>query len=450
MSNTDVHTSDSARPGALRIPGSAGSSSAAPWNLSVPSRPRAVAPVQDGGEVAAAIRDAATAGLRVGVRSTGHGATPLDGDVLLLDTASMTDCTVHPAARWARVGAGVRWQQLIEQAAPYGLAPICGSAPGVGVVGLLTGGGIGPLVRTYGACSDYVRAIDIVTGTGEQLRATPTQHPDLFWGLRGGKSTLGIVTAMEIDLVPLETFYGGAVWFAADDTQAVLHAWRRLCQLLPEQATTSAAIMRLPVAPDIPAPIAGRQSLAIRFGWVGDPDRGSAYLDDLRHAADPILDDVHVRDYREIGAVHGDPVTPMPVHDRSALLSGLPPEAVDRLLETVSESDNVQAIVEIRQLGGAVAREPLHPSAVCHRDAAFQLFISGVQIPGVDTDTHADLVLAAMSSWSTGGLLPNFATSDEPDLIARCYDRDTLHWLTALADQYDPAGTLHAGQVVRN
>ncbi len=90
----------------------------------------------------------------------------------------------------------------------------------------LTGGGIGPLVRTVGLSSDHVRAFELVTGAGEILRVTPEEHADLFWGLRGGKSTLGIVTAVEIDLLPIAEFYGGALYFDGADAAAVLHAWR--------------------------------------------------------------------------------------------------------------------------------------------------------------------------------------------------------------------------------
>jgi FAD/FMN-containing dehydrogenase len=99
-------------------------------------------------------------------------------------------------AETARVGGGVTWQTVLDAATPHGLAPMCGSAPAVGVVGYLTGGGIGPLVRTVGLSADHVRAFELVTGWGQVLRVTPDEHADLFWGLRGGNSMFGIVTAV--------------------------------------------------------------------------------------------------------------------------------------------------------------------------------------------------------------------------------------------------------------
>ena len=189
--------------GEVCTPGDAGYATAQPWNLAVRSAPLAVVFAESDADVAAAVQFAAAHDLRVAVRSTGHGATPLGEDVLLIHTGRMGGCVVDPVARSARVQPGVSWQQVIEQAAPHGLAALGGAAPGVGVVGYLTGGGIGPLVRTYGASSDFVRAISVVTGDGRRIRATPTEHEEMFWGLRGGKATLGIVTEMEIDLVEL-------------------------------------------------------------------------------------------------------------------------------------------------------------------------------------------------------------------------------------------------------
>jgi hypothetical protein len=63
---------------------------------------------------------------------------------------------------------------------------------------------------------------------------------------------LGIVTSVELDLVPLTTFYGGSLWFDTDDVRTVLQAWRRLGRDLPESGNTSAAFVRLPPLPGDP------------------------------------------------------------------------------------------------------------------------------------------------------------------------------------------------------
>lgn len=437
--------------GRLAWPGDDAYQAAQPWNRAAFSQPRAVVHAQTAEDVIVAVDFARAQNLRVAVRSTGHGAFPIGDDVLLVHTGGLDECVVHADQAWARVGAGLLWQRLIDAATPHGLTPVCGSAPQISVAGFLTGGGIGPMARSFGVGSDHVRAIEVVTGQGELLRVTPTEHEDLFWGLRGGKATLGIVTAIELDLIPATEFYGGSLWFDRDDSERVLRGWLELCQHLPEAGTTSAAIMQLPPLPDLPAQIAGRQTLSVRFAWTGDLESGARWLEPLRQLATPVLDDIRVRSYAEVGQIHNDPVEPMPAREHSALLRGMTEETVEALLTAVNRDRNTQGIVELRLLGGAVARPPRHRSAVCHRDAAYTLFMSGVPMPTTTAiDAQAARILDALSAWTVDGLWTNFERSADPEVIARCYDEDTLRWLSALGDQYDPDGVLGLGQVVRD
>ncbi|UXA19386.1 FAD-binding oxidoreductase [Mycobacterium sp. SMC-4] len=424
-----------------------------PWNVAAPVAPAAVVLATTAEDIAATVRFAAAHAFTVTVQATGHGAVGVGADTILVLTAGMTHCEVDVGHRTARVSAGARWQHVLDAAAPHCLAPLCGSAPGVGVVGYLTGGGIGPLVRTFGLSSDYVRAFDVVTGDGRLLRATPDENADLFWGLRGGKATLGIVTAVEIDLLPIREFYGGSVYFDGTDTAAVLHAWGRWSRSLPETVNTSIAVQQLPPLPGVPEPLAGRMTVAVRYTAVGDVADAERLLAPMREAAAPILDSVAVLPYAAIGAVHADPVDPMPINEDQALLSALPAEAIDTLLALVGPgSGSPQVIVELRLLGGALAREPQHRSAFCHRDAAYSLAVIGALVPeiaGVVVD-HARAVTTAVAPWATGGQMPNFAPSYDPARPARLYNADTLHWLAALADRYDPARVLATGQVIRS
>jgi hypothetical protein len=439
--------------GDLALPGEPGYELATPWNVAIPRTPRAVVAAASAADVVATVRFAASAGLRVTAQRTGHGAVPIDGDdYILLHTGALDECSVDPAARSVRVGAGVVWQQVLDAATPHGLAPLVGSAPGVGVVGFLTGGGIGPLVRTYGLSADYVSAFELVTGRGEMLRVTPTDHAELYWGLRGGKGTLGIVTAVEFGLIPLTGYYGGALYFDGADAPAVLDAWRVMCEGLPEHSSTSLAILQLPPLPDVPPPLAGKMTVAVRFASVAQAHEAEPFLAPLREVATPLLDSVAPTPYAAIGSVHADPVDPMPGHESSGLLRELTPETVAALLEVAGPgSRSPQAIVELRQLGGALAREPRHKSAFCHREAAFSVLAIGVLAPEIAeiVPVHGATVIAAMEPWATGGKLPNFGPSADPAEIAMAYDEDTRAWLGALAAQHDPDGVLDVGQVVR-
>ncbi|WP_422749795.1 FAD-binding oxidoreductase [Mycobacterium sp. WMMD1722] len=436
----------------VALPGEAGYERCTPWNLAAGVRPGAVVLATSAADVAETVRFAAARGVQVSVQSTGHGAIGIRPDTVLVVPSGMTSCTVDAHNRIARVGAGVRWQQVLDAACPFGLAPVLGSAPGVGVVGFLTGGGIGPLVRTVGASSDHVRSFELVTGTGDVLRVTPESHPDLFWGLRGGKATLGIVTAVEIDLLPIPEFYGGALFFDGADAAAVLHAWAAWCPSLPETVNTSIALQQLPPLPGVPEPLAGRLTVAVRYTAVGDLVEGRRLLEPMRSVAPTILDGTGVLPYAAIGMVHADPADPMPVSENHTLLREVDAAAVDALLAVAGPgSGSVQAIVELRMLGGAFAREPRHRSALCHRDAGFALTTIGALVPPVAdvVPQQAVAVLQAMAPWSTGGQLPNFAPATDPQRIARVYTEDARHWLAALAEHYDPAGVFRTGQVVR-
>ncbi|MEV0670550.1 FAD-binding oxidoreductase [Mycobacterium sp. NPDC050441] len=436
----------------VALPGEVGYERATPWNVAATVEPAAVVLAATAYDIANTVGFAAARGYRVSVQATGHGAMAVAPDTILVVTSGMTDVTVDPVTRTARVAAGATWQQVLDASAPHGLAGLCGSAPGVGVVGFLTGGGIGPLVRTVGLSSDHVRSFELVTGAGELLRATPEENAELFWGLRGGKSTLGIVTSVEIDLLPIPEFYGGAVYFDGDDAGIVLREWARWCADLPESISTSIALQQLPPLPGIPEPLAGRFTVAVRYAAVGDFAEAERLLAPMRAVASPVLDTVAVMPYTAIGAVHADPVDPMPIYEHHTLLRELTAETVEVLLGAAGpESGSVQTIVEVRMLGGALAREGRHRSAFCHRDAAFAVTTIGVLAPPIADAVvpHAGALIVALSRWSSGGQIANFAPSEDAGRAARVYDEDTRHWLAALAQRHDPAGVFRCGQVVR-
>jgi FAD/FMN-containing dehydrogenase len=420
-----------------------------PWNLATDPTPALAVEAREATDVVRAVHFAGEAGLAVAVQASGHGiAADLDGAVLV-NTRRLDECVVRPEG-WARVGAGVKWAQATTAAAPHGLAGVCGSAAGVGVVGYTTGAGQGPISRTYGLASDHVRAAELVTGDGALRRVSADQEPDLFWAVRGGKGAVGIVTALEFDLLALPTVYGGALYFAGADIARALHAWAQWCPTLPEQATTSVAVLRLPAVPGVPEPLAGRPTLAMRFVWTGDPDDGAKVIAPMRAVAEPVIDAVAAMPFSDIARVHNDPVDPLPSRDDAEMLRELPPAAVDALLGVAGpELDLPLTVVEIRQFGGAIAREPALPSAVCHRDAAFSINAIGPGAPPVvDAVVAAGAaVMAAMQPWTHGGLFPNFCPGAGDARLARSYDAPTLARLKSIADAYDPQRVFRVGQV---
>jgi hypothetical protein len=429
---------------------------ATPWNVTQhASRSfRAVVAAASAIDVVRTVRFAAARGLRVAVQCTGHGAVPIAGDdVLLLSTAALNGVEIDVERATARIGSGAVWQDVLDAATPYGLAPICGSAPNVGVVGFLTGGGIGPFVRSHGLSSDYVRSFELVTGEGALLRVSAEEHPELFWGLRGGKATLGIVTAVEIELPRLASFHGGTLFFAGRDAPKVLHAWQRATVGIDEAISTSLAIMQLPPVPELPAPLAGQMTVAVRIASVGGPQAAGVFASKILCVARPVFGDLGELPYSALASLHMDPVDPMPALERSVVISDLSSDLMDALLAVAGpRSASALTMVELRLLGGALARPAGHADAFDHRGAAANLMVIGALVPEIAhlIGPQAGAVIDAAAPHASGGVLPNFEPSGEMRLNARAYGPETRRRLAALADHHDPAGTFAVGQVIRD
>jgi FAD/FMN-containing dehydrogenase len=417
-----------------------------PWNVAIPVRPVAVLAAQSAQDVVEAVRFAGRHGLRVTPQATGHGPMAELVQDLLVTTKGLDECVVHPEEGWARVGAGVKWLAVVEAAAPHGLAPLSGSITDVGVVGYTTGGGLGPMARTHGLAIDKVRALEVVTGDGVLRRVTPTEHPDLFFALRGGKGMLGIVTAVEFDLVHQPTFYGGSLWFEGEHAATVVERWRHWSEDLPELGTTSVALFQMPPMPGVPPELAGRLTLSVRYVWTGDAAEGERRFAALREAAPVLLDDVALKPYTAIDSVHTDPLDPVPAYEAAAVLTDFPGKAVDALLErTGPGSESPQVLVEVRQMGGAVSRRGAHDSAFSSRDAAYALLTVGIAgTPGVEA--HAAGVLEALAPWTGGHRMPNFTF--EPADYLDAYDELTLARLRRAVRSYDPQGVMAIGRVL--
>lgn len=426
----------------------------AAWNLITTHRPPIVVGATCADDVQAAVRYAIANGLSVAVQATGHGASfPVD-DGILITTKRMTHVSVDVQYGVARVEAGAKWAQVVAATAPYGLAPLLGSTSDVGAVGYTLGGGMGPLGRKYGFAADRVRSIEIVTGDGKLRTISADSEPCLFWGLRGGKGNFGVVTAMEIDLVLQPRLYGGAIFFAADDAPAVLHAWREWVETVPEELTSSVALLRLPDLELVPEPLRGKLTLHVRIAYTGEACVGEKLVAPLRAVATPVIDMVRDMPFTESDSIHMDPVDPMPSWHDGRLLGSFPAEAADALLATAGPGVDVPLVfAEIRHMGGALGRQPLVPNAVSGRNGAFSLFVLGPGVPGVveAVEVAAARVIDALEPWHTSQKLFNFLGSTDagPAAVAAAYPPDAMARLFELKDRFDPHNLFRHGHALK-
>jgi hypothetical protein len=360
---------------------------------------------------------------------------------------------IDPSRRIARASAGATWHHVIAAAAPYGLAPLSGSSPGVGVVGYTLGGGVGLMARSFGFSADHVRSIQVVTADGRLRVVDPGHDPDLFWALRGGKGSFGVVSSIEFDLLPVRRIVGGSVFFSGSDLTAGLAAYRAWCRTLPESTTTSMAVVRLPPLPQLPEPIRGTVCLQLRFVHLGEPAEAHSLLAPLRADLPPLLDTVAEMDYADSGRIYNDPVTPMPSVTGGVFLSDLTDRTIDALAEQLRpEVETPLVMVEVRQLGGALAREPRIPNAVCGRDAAFVLGAVGIMPPALSDATPRvlDHLLAGVTDSSIDLVPVNYRSAlAEGERPGRAWSATTYRRLQDVKAIYDPRNLFRSGYPVQ-
>jgi FAD/FMN-containing dehydrogenase len=236
MAGRDLQALRAAVAGQVFVPGQAGYDQARQgWNLAVDTRPAVVVVAESAADVARAVRYARAHGMRIAPQGTGHGAEPLEplDGAMLLRTTRMRQVRIDPATRTARAEAGSTWQDVAVPAGQHGLAALAGSSPGVGVAGYILGGGLGWLARRYGLAANSVTAAEFVTSSGDLVRADAGHEADLFWAIRGGGGSVGVVTALEMRLYPVGELYAGDLFFAIQRAAEVLHAWREWTATVP-------------------------------------------------------------------------------------------------------------------------------------------------------------------------------------------------------------------------
>src|SRR5688500_3742780 len=303
------------------------------WTLSVDQRPEAVAFPAGADEVAEVVVAAAERGLGVAAQATGHGATPLgplDGTVLI-KMDRMRGASVDGGARTARVEGGAQWQDVVALAAEHGLAGLAGSAPDVGVAGYTLGGGTGWLGRKHGLASNSVTAVELVLADGRQVRATADGERDLFWAVRGGGGSFGIVTALELALYPAPSLYAGNLYGPWGRAGEVLRAWREWTGSVPDELTSIGRILQYPPLPLLPEHLRGRQFVVVESAFLGDEAEGAELLAPLR-ALGPEMDTVATIPPTLLHTLHNDPPQPVPGRGDGGLLRELPAAAVDAFL----------------------------------------------------------------------------------------------------------------------
>ena len=451
--NDDIHALSTAVSGIVAVPDSPEfAEETFAFNVATVHRPDVVLGAADAKDVAAGVKWAAERRLPVSVQSTGHGAESAVEGGLLITTRRLQELHIDPVERTARVGAGVKWRSVLEASVPHGLIGLHGSSTDVGVVGYTVGGGLPVLGRAHGFAADHVRSMDVVTADGALRRIDAEAEAELFALMCGGKGNFGIVTALEFNLFPLGDFYGGGIIYPGADAEPVLAAFLEWLPTLPEDTSPSISLLRLPDMDFVPPPLRGQFVVHLRFAFLGNRADGDALLAPMRAVSTPLMDTAGPMSYLDVDQIHMDPADPLPFTDGGALLKDFDGEAAAELLRLAGDgTDCPLLLIEIRPLGGALARGGVLANTVSGRDAAFLLFLVGFKVPDAVEAVTASIraILAAMAPYSTGYTLVNFhgEPGDEADR-ARAWSPEVYERMRAAKSTYDPGNLLRFGHAI--
>ncbi len=415
------------------------------WNLAVDQRPAAVAVPETTQHVVAAVNFAREHGLRVAVQGAGHNAVPLGplADTLLIKTHAMRRISIDPIIRSAWAEAGVLWQEVADAAGGHGLAGLAGSSPDVGVVGYTLGGGLSWLSRCYGLSANNVEAFELVTADGAVVRADAASEPDLFWALRGGGGSFGVVTGIELRLFAIPEVYAGRLWWPAEAGHQVLHAWRELTEReLPDEFTTTVHYRNFP-------PVPGQSFAVVDVIHLGPPAEANELLAPLRRLR-PLMDTVQMIPTPELGHLHGDPEHPVPGVADGALLAALPAEAVDEIVWLCGdEACSPPLGVELRHLGGEMGRTHPHNGALDAVPADYLLVANGMAPTAQAAEAirvYIEAMKSAVSPWTARQMYLNLAqTAQDP---ASFWSPEVYDRLRRIKAAVDPRNMIRANHPI--
>ncbi|MDQ7806757.1 FAD-binding protein [Amycolatopsis sp. A133] len=427
------------------------------FNLAAPVHPAAAVTARSAGQVRAAVRHAAAAGLGVRMFTSGHGAgaaRPMP-EALLIRTELAGGIDVDSARLVARVPAGSRAGELVAATAKHGLTSAHGSSANVGLVNYLLGGGLSGYGRFAGLAVNGVVAVELVTADGESRRVDAGHDPELFWALRGGGGGFGVVTSVEIALFPAGQLFGGATYWAGELAEAVLSRWNAWTADAPREVTTGLRLLNLPAVPGVPPALAGRTTVCVdglvRAGSAGETHRlADDLLRPLYALGEPLVDTWGELTAEGVLGIHMDPPEPVPFLGEHHLLSTLDADGEAELLRLLGPGSGSPFVgAGLRQLGGAFATAPAGAGVLGRLDAAYSFAASGVPDPSGPERLlgRCAKIRTALRPWRTGRTVPNFVEHFEQP--QRHLDDDQVAAVDRVRRRVDPGGVFR-GDIAPN
>ncbi len=428
------------------------------YNGMISQRPAAIVQCRDAFDVSCAVRFARQHGIEIAVRGGGHNAAGLGvrDDALVVDLSAMRSVRVDPARGVVRVDGGCTWNDVDHATVGFGLATPTGFFSSTGVGGLTLGGGVsGYLSRRYGMTVDNLLEADVVLADGSLVTASETEHPDLFWALRGGGGNFGVVTSFQFRCHPIGekgVVIGGPVLYDIADTGEVMRWYRDLLPSLPEELSGWIGLLTIPPAPPFPEELWGRKACGIVWCYTGSHDWADQVLDSVRSFGNPLIDGIQPMPFNVLQSAFDALYPPgLQWYWRADMFQEISDEAIAVHEEYGAKLPTGHSTMHLYPIDGAAARVAEDATAFPYRSGGW----AGV-IVGVDPDpANADLISqwtkdywTALHPTSAGGAYVNFMMEEGEDRVKAAY-RDNFARLARVKAAYDPDNAFHVNQNIK-
>ena len=416
------------------------------WNGMIDRRPAMIVRCAGTDDVVTALAHARETGLTVTVRGAGHNVAgnAVGEGAMVIDLGDMSALEVDADARVARVGPGAHGAALDAATHAVGLATTGGTDSTTGVVGLTLGGGVGFLLRAHGLAADNLLGADVVLADGTQLHASETEHPDLFWALRGGGGSFGVVIAVELQLHPIGPEIAVAqVFHPFHDAAEALRFYRDFTAAAPDEIGGYALAVNVPPLDAFPAETHGTTAVVLALSHAGSVEDGMRELQPLCDFGTPLLSLLQPMAYPVLQQSF-DAANPAGKRYfwKSAYLLGMPDDAIEAFVAHADPLPGPYSAAYFEALGGAFARVDPSATAFPHRDAPYNFGLSAGWDSPEDDDAGiawSRRLHAAMQPWATGGLYANYIGADDVGRLEAAYGPN-LGRLRQVKERYDPDG----------
>ncbi len=384
LKDADIATFKASIRGQLLAPGEAGYEEARQvWNGMIDKRPALIARCRGVADVMQAVQIARTHDLPVAVRGGGHSAAghaTCEGG-LVIDLSPMKGIRVDPAGRTVRAQGGVLWRELDGETQAFGLATTGGTVNDTGIGGLTLGGGLGWLMGQYGLACDNLVSADVVTANGRFLTAGASEHPDLFWGLRGGGGNFGVVTAFEYRLHPVGPLLAGMVLYPRAHAKDVLRLYREFSSEAPDALIAAAALMTSPT---------GDPVVAIAVCYSGPLEEGERVVAPLRTFGSPLADLIGPMSYVQVQSMLDPAAFPHGIQRywKSSFLKRLDDAVLDLIVDRTATMHSPLSMVLFFRFHGAASRVRPDETAFGLRDDQWDYDIIAQWRDPAEADHH--------------------------------------------------------------